>query len=116
MASYMLLKIQNASGFTFFFLITEVMLLLSSAQSCLTLATPGTVAHQAPLSVGFSRQESLSGFPFPPPGDLPDPGIKPRSPVSVALGGRFFTTNATWKVHKSDKCAVFLRSQLLFTH
>ena len=47
-------------------------------------ATPWTVAHQAPLSMGFSRQEYWSGLPFPSPGDLPDPGIKPRSPASQA--------------------------------
>ena len=44
-------------------------------------ATPWTVAHQAPLSVGFSRQDYWSGLPFPPPGDLPDPGIEPVSPA-----------------------------------
>ena len=44
-------------------------------------ATPWTVAYQAPLSMGFSRQEDLSGLPFPSPGDLPDPGIKPGSPA-----------------------------------
>ena len=44
-------------------------------------ATPRTVAHQAPLSMGFSRQESWSGLPFPSPGDLPDPGIEPRSSI-----------------------------------
>ena len=43
-------------------------------------ATPWTVARQAPLSMGFSRQEDWSGLPFPSPGDLPNPGIKPRSP------------------------------------
>ena len=43
--------------------------------------TPWTVAQQAPLSMGFSRQEYWSGFPFPFPGDLPDPGIEPRSPA-----------------------------------
>ena len=48
-------------------------------------ATLWTEAHQAPLSVGFSRQEYWSGLPFPPPGDLPDPGIKPESPVSPSL-------------------------------
>ena len=48
-----------------------------------------TAALQAPLSMGFSRQEYWSGLPFPSPGDLPDPGIKPMSP---ALAGRFFTT------------------------
>ena len=44
-------------------------------------ATPWTVAHQAPLSMGLSRQEYWSGLPFPSPGDLPDPGIEPRSPA-----------------------------------
>ena len=51
---------------------------------CLTLATPWTVAHQAPLSIGFSRQENWSELPFPLPGDLPDPGIKPGSPALQA--------------------------------
>ena len=46
-----------------------------------TLTTPWTVAHQAPLSMGFSRQEYWSGLPFPSPGDLPSPGIEPRSPA-----------------------------------
>ena len=44
-------------------------------------ATPWTVAYQAPLSMGFSRQEYWSGLPFPSPGDLPNPGIEPRSPA-----------------------------------
>ena len=43
--------------------------------------TPWSVAHQAPLSMGFSRQEYWSGLPFPSPGDLPDPGTEPGSPV-----------------------------------
>ena len=55
-------------------------------------ATPRTAARQAPLSVGFSRQGHWSGLPCPPPGDLPDPGIKPGSP---ALAGGFFTFWAT---------------------
>ena len=46
--------------------------------------TPWTVAHQAPLSLGFSRQEYWSGLPRPPPGDLPSPGIEPRSPALQA--------------------------------
>ena len=54
--------------------------------------TPWTVPCQAPLSVGFSRQEYCSGLPCPPPGDLPHPGIKPMSPVAPALAGKFFTT------------------------
>ena len=48
------------------------------------LATPWTAAHQASLSMGFSRQEYWSGLPFPPPGDLPNPGIEPRSPALQA--------------------------------
>ena len=55
-------------------------------------ATPWTLAHQAPLSMGFSRQEHWSGSPFPSPGDLPDPGIEPASLASLALEGGFFTT------------------------
>ena len=58
----------------------------SRVQLCVT---PWTVACQASLSMEFSRQEYWSGLPFPSPGDLPDPGIKPVSP---ALAGRFFTT------------------------
>ena len=46
--------------------------------------TPWTVAYQAPPSVGFSRQEYWSGLPFPSPGDLPNPGIEPRSPPLLA--------------------------------
>ena len=49
------------------------------AKSCLTLATLWIVAHQAPLSMGFSREEYWSGLPFPSPGDFPDPGIEPGS-------------------------------------
>ena len=54
------------------------------AQSCPSLEIPWTVAHQAPLSMGFSRREYWSDLPFPSPGDLPDPGIKPRSPALQA--------------------------------
>ena len=60
-------------------------------QSYLTLAIPRTVAHQAPLSVEFSKQGYWSGLPFPPPGDVPDPGIRPRSLASPALAGGFFS-------------------------
>ena len=54
--------------------------------------TPWTVAHQAPLSMGFSSQEYCSGLPCPPPGDLPYLCL-----MSPALAGGFFTTNATWE-------------------
>ena len=50
-----------------------------------SFATPQTVAHQVPLSMGFSGQEHWSELPFPSPGDLPDPGIKPMSPEALAL-------------------------------
>ena len=56
-------------------------LLLSRVQ---LFAAPGTVAHQAPLSMGFSRQEYWSGLPWPSPGDFPNPGIKPKSPTFQA--------------------------------
>ena len=61
--------------------------------SCVQLfVTPWTVALQALLFMGFSRQDYWSGLPFPLPGDLPDTRIKPTFPVSPALAGRFFTT------------------------
>ena len=63
--------------------------------------TPWTVAHQAPLSMGFPRQEYWSGLPFPPPGDLPDPGIEPESP---ALVGRFFNTVPSGKSNRGHGC------------
>ena len=60
-------------------------------QSCPTLCwTPWTVAHQASLSVEFSRQEFWSGLPFPNPGDLPDPGIEPNSFVAPAFQAGFY--------------------------
>ena len=55
--------------------------------------TPRTVVHQAPLSMGFSRQEYWSGLPFPPPAGLPNPGTEPTSPASPALAGGVFTLN-----------------------
>jgi len=62
-------------------------------------ATLWTVARQAPLSVGFSRQEYWSGLPFPPSGDVPNPGIEPLSFMSPALARKFFTISATWEAH-----------------
>ena len=56
-----------------------------------------TVAHQAPLSMGFSRQEYWSWLPCPPAGDLPDPETEPASLVSPALAGGFFTTEPPGK-------------------
>ena len=54
---------------------------VKSASRVRLFATPWTVAYQAPLSMGFSRQEYWSGVPLPSPGDLPDPGMEPRSPA-----------------------------------
>ena len=62
-----------------------------------SFATPRTVALQAPLPMGFSRQEYWSGLPFPAPGDLPNPGIEPTTSVSTALAGGFFTTEPPGK-------------------
>ena len=59
--------------------------------------TPWTAAHQAPLSMGFSRQEYGGGLPLPTPGDLPNPGIKPMSPASSILAGGFFTIESPRK-------------------
>ena len=67
----------------------------SATKSCPTLATPWSIACQAPLFMGFSRQEFWSGLPFPSPGDLPNPGIKPRSP---ALQADPLLTELRWKV------------------
>ena len=65
-------------------------------------ATPWTIAHQAPLSKRFSRQECWSELPFPSPGDLLDPGIEPDSLMSPALASKFFTTTTTWD-HDQNK-------------
>ena len=66
----------------------------SRVQLCVTL---WTMAHQGPLSMGLCRQEHWSGLPFPLPGDLPDPGIKAKSPTSPALADGFFTTESPGK-------------------
>ena len=63
-----------------------------------SLATPWTVACQAPLSMGFSRQENWSGLPFPPPGDPPNPGTEPKTPAlkadSVLLSHQGFSNRS----------------------
>ena len=72
------------------------------AKSCLTLWEPLTVACQASLSMGLPRQGYWSGLPFPPPGDLPDPGIEPVSP---ALSGRLFTDEPPERTTHHPKCS-----------
>ena len=66
----------------------------SCVQICRTL---WIIAHQVPLSKGFSWQKYWSGLPFPPPWDLPDLGIEPTSLMPSALAGRFFNTSVTWE-------------------
>ena len=67
-------------------------------KSCPTLCNPMDCTCQAPLSMGFSRQEYWSGLSFPPPEDLLDPWTEPTSPVSPALAGRFFTAEPPGKL------------------
>ena len=70
-------------------------------------ATPWTVALKASRSMEFSRQEYWSGLPYPPPGDLPDLGIEPMSPASLALAGGFFTTEPPGKPRGVWRAAAF---------
>ena len=65
--------------------------------------TPWTAVRQAHLSMELPRQEYWSGLPFPPSGDLPNPGSKPASPVSPELAGGFFTTIATLEAQPSSE-------------
>ena len=67
-------------------------------------ATLWTVACQAPLSMGSTRQEYWSGLPCPPPGHLSDPGIESVSLTSPALVGGSFTTSATWEATEAQRC------------
>ena len=76
-------------------------------------ATPWTVAHQAPLPLGFSRQEHWSGLPFPPPRDHPNPGIIPMSPRSPALAGRFSIIGPPGKPIVSKVCVCVHAKSLL---
>ena len=62
-----------------------------------SFATPWTVAPQASLSMGFSKQEYYSGLPCPPPGYIPDLGMEPASLMSPVLAGGFFITSTTWE-------------------
>ena len=72
-------------------------------QSCPTLCDPWTVTHQAPPSMGFSRQEYWSGLPFPSPEDLPGPGIEPGSPISQ-VDSSFVKV---WLLEKNGTCIAY---------
>ena len=76
---------------------THAVRVLSRFSHVSLFATPWTIPRQAPLSMGFSRQEYWSGLPRPPPEDLPHSGIEPASLRTPALAGGFFTTSATWE-------------------
>ena len=81
--------------------------------SCVQLfVTPWTVAHQVPLSMGFSRQKYWSGLPSPPPGYFPDPGVESKSPASPTSVGGFFTTVPPGKPHNASATAKSLQSCL----
>ena len=75
---------------------------VSCLSHVLLFVTPCTaVAHQIPLSKGFSRREYWNGLPCPSPGDLPDPGTEPTTLRSPALAGGFFTTSAAWEAPRN---------------
>ena len=76
------------------------------------LATLWTVARQASLCIGFSRQEYWSGLPCPPPGNLPSPGIKLAPLVSPELAGRIFTTSSTWEALQDCLLLFYLSAPL----
>ena len=82
-----------------------------SLQSCSTLFDPMTVAHQAPLSMGFSRQKYWNGLLCPSLRDLPDPGIEPKSLASPALAGGFFTTSTTWEAQTRSGAILNIRAE-----
>ena len=105
-------KINNF--FSVFTISTQELKVKVKLLSCIRFSvTPQTVACQVPLSMGFSRQEYWSGLLFPSPGDLPNPAIKPGSPVSPALAGRFFTTEPPGK--SLYKCRIQRQNQV-FTY
>ena len=76
----------------------KLILIVVSCSVVSNSETPWTEAFQAPLSMGFSRQEYWSGLSFPSPGDLPNPGIEPGSLASPAMASGFFTTGTAWKL------------------
>ena len=81
-------------------------------QLCLTLCNPMDYC-QAPLSMGFSRQEYCHGFSCPPPGYLPDPVTEQATLAFLALAGRFFTTSATWEAWDLIKLKTFAQQRKL---
>ena len=77
--------------------------------------TPWTAAHQAPPSMGFSKQDYCSGLPFPFPGDPPNPGIEPTSLASPTLAGGFLPISVTWEGQHTSSVQSLSRVQLFAT-
>ena len=90
-------KIQRMAGDAFYICTSISDCMLNHFSYVQLFVTLWTGAHQAPLSMGFSRQEYWSGLPFSPAGDLPDSEIEPMSHTCPALAGRFFTTSTMWE-------------------
>ena len=94
--------------------VSLMIVLWAQSLSCVQLsATLWTASYQAPLSMGFFRQEYWSELPFPSPEDLPDPGIKPALLMSAAVAGGFFTASATQEAHFSKSELSFKNSHSL---
>ena len=96
------------------FLNVECGYMLSHFSHVQCFVTLWTIAHQAPLSMGFSRQERCNGLPFPSPGDFPNPEIEPVSLMSPVLAGMFFTTSAAWEAQMLNRRAKYYNRLYLF--
>ena len=100
------------SGWSLWFVVCVCVVWSWVVSICFT--TPRNIAHQPPVSMGFSRQAYRNGLPCPPPGDLPDLGIKPRSPMSPALPGGLFNCRATRKPPYGSLDALNRDTDILF--
>ena len=94
-------KLHLCSYFATLMLIICVYMHAKSLQSCLTLCNPMNWSPSGSSVHGILQARIQSGLPFPSPGDLPNPGIKPVSLLFAVLAGRFFTTSATWEALKA---------------
>ena len=83
-----------------------------SVQSCQTLCDPSDCSPPGSSRQQSSRQQYWSGLPFPPPGDLPGPGIEPLSPEIPALAGRFFAAASPGKLHKGHSVVLHVTAEV----
>lgn len=88
------------------------MCMCSQLLNCGLFVTLWTIIRRVPLITGFPKQEYCRGLLFPPQGALPDPGIEPASPVSLALAGRFFARWAIWEVQWFYGCLLSKKTEL----